>query len=60
MLLEKMQAFADGRYDVTNTPGSQIAADYESKRSDAWETLEGLGIISRIVSTRTSLDIIAR
>lgn len=56
MLLEKMQAFAENRYDITNVPGAQIAADYEAKRSDAWETIESMGITSRLISTCTQLS----
>lgn len=51
LLLEKMNSFADeSKFDVSNAPGAQIAADYESKRSDAWSIIENLGIIKRIVS----------
>jgi amphiphysin len=53
MLLEKMQAFAEERkINVASVPGSQIAEDYEAKRTDAWSQIEDLGITSRIVSTR--------
>ncbi|KAH6917158.1 hypothetical protein BKA70DRAFT_324700 [Coprinopsis sp. MPI-PUGE-AT-0042] len=51
LLLEKMQSFADNsKYDIANAPGPQIQHDYESKRTDAWEHIETLGIIKRIVS----------
>jgi len=51
LILEKMNAFAEeAKYDVSNTPGSQIAEDYESKRSDAWSTIEELNITKRIIS----------
>ncbi|TFY79826.1 hypothetical protein EWM64_g4182, partial [Hericium alpestre] len=50
MLLEKMNQFADGKYDVSITP-AQIAEDYETKRSDALEVVEALSIIQRVVST---------
>ncbi|KAG6857665.1 hypothetical protein H0H87_010234 [Tephrocybe sp. NHM501043] len=51
LILEKMNALADDtKYDVTNVPGAQIQQDYESKRTDAWEVIENLGIIKRIVS----------
>jgi amphiphysin len=51
MLLEKLQSFGEGKYDITNVPGANIAADYEGKRTDAWERIEALGITSRMVST---------
>ncbi|KAG6837222.1 hypothetical protein H0H93_013090 [Arthromyces matolae] len=51
LILEKMNAFADDtKYDITNAPGAQIQQDYESQRTDAWEIIENLGIIKRIVS----------
>ncbi|KAF5377247.1 hypothetical protein D9615_006407 [Tricholomella constricta] len=51
LILEKMNAFADeGKYDITNVPGAQIQQDYENKRSDAWEVIESLNIIKRIIS----------
>ncbi|KAG6814419.1 hypothetical protein H0H92_007422 [Tricholoma furcatifolium] len=51
LILEKMNAFAsETKYDITNVPGAQIQQDYESKRTDAWEHIENLGIIKRIVS----------
>ncbi|KAF7320137.1 Bar adaptor protein [Mycena kentingensis (nom. inval.)] len=52
LIHEKMNAFADeNKYDISNVPGSQIAADYEDKRSDAWSTIEDLNITKRIIST---------
>jgi amphiphysin len=50
MLLEKLTAFAEGKYDVS-VPGSQIAAEYEEKRSDTGEQIENLSITKRILST---------
>ncbi|KAJ7037500.1 hypothetical protein C8F04DRAFT_1209850 [Mycena alexandri] len=51
LILEKMNGFAEEtKYDVSNTPGSQIASDYENKRSDAWSQIEELNIIKRIIS----------
>ena len=51
LILEKMNSFAEeAKYDVTNVPGNQIQADYEGKRTDAWERIENLSIIKRIVS----------
>jgi amphiphysin len=52
MLLEKTQGFADGKYDVSNVPGANIQADYEGKRTNAWEVVEELSITKRILSTR--------
>lgn len=51
LLLEKMHNFADeNKWDLSNVPGSQIAQEYEEKRTDAWANIEELGIIKRIVS----------
>ncbi|KAG5646869.1 hypothetical protein DXG03_001945 [Asterophora parasitica] len=51
LILEKMNAFADdAKYDITNVPGAQIQQDYETKRTDAWEVIESLNIIKRIIS----------
>ncbi|EPQ61224.1 BAR-domain-containing protein [Gloeophyllum trabeum ATCC 11539] len=50
LLLEKLQGFAEGKYD-TSVTGAQIAEEYETKRSDAWQTIEGLHITQRIIST---------
>ncbi|KIJ21433.1 hypothetical protein PAXINDRAFT_64064 [Paxillus involutus ATCC 200175] len=51
LFLEKMHSFAEGRYDVTNCPGSQIQSDYENNRSDAWSQIEDLNITKRFIST---------
>ncbi|KAG0699734.1 hypothetical protein DFH29DRAFT_935598 [Suillus ampliporus] len=51
LLLEKMNSFAEGRYDITNVPGAQIEADYSEKRTDAWSQIEDLNITKRIIST---------
>ncbi|KAJ2928909.1 hypothetical protein H1R20_g8355, partial [Candolleomyces eurysporus] len=54
LILEKMQSFGDeAKYDVANVPGATIQADYEAKRTDAWEHIESLGIIKRIISVST-------
>ncbi|KAJ7922935.1 hypothetical protein B0H13DRAFT_1978588 [Mycena leptocephala] len=51
LILEKMNGFAEEtKYDVTNVPGSQIAQDYEGKRTDAWSNIEELNITKRIIS----------
>ncbi|KAI9572620.1 hypothetical protein HD554DRAFT_2014923 [Boletus coccyginus] len=51
LFLEKMNSFAEGRYNVSNGPASQIQSDYENKRTDAWGQIEDLGILKRFVST---------
>jgi amphiphysin len=51
MLLEKMQQFSEGKFDVTNASGAQIVADYEEKRTDAWQQIENLNITKRMIST---------
>lgn len=53
LFLEKMNSFAEGRYNVSNGPASQIQSDYENKRTDAWGQIEDLGILKRFVSTCT-------
>lgn len=50
MMLEKLNGFAEGKYDVTLS-GNDVATDYESKRTDAWSTIEGLNITQRFLST---------
>ncbi|KAF9535786.1 hypothetical protein CPB83DRAFT_754324 [Crepidotus variabilis] len=51
LLLEKMNSFADeNKWDVANTSGAQIAGEYEEKRTDAWQRIEDLGVVKRIVS----------
>jgi amphiphysin len=50
VFLEKINTFAEeGKFDVTNTPGEQIAADYEQIRTDAWKKIEDMNIIKRII-----------
>ncbi|KAG6902988.1 hypothetical protein C0995_008561 [Termitomyces sp. Mi166 len=52
IILEKMNTFAeDAKYDITNVTGAQIQQDYENKRTDAWEVIESLGIVKRVIST---------
>ncbi|KAL4069323.1 hypothetical protein J3A83DRAFT_4250523 [Scleroderma citrinum] len=51
LFLEKINSFAENRYDVTNVPGSQIQSDYENKRTDASREVEDLNITKRIIST---------
>ncbi|EPS93434.1 hypothetical protein FOMPIDRAFT_1026541 [Fomitopsis schrenkii] len=50
MMLEKLNGFAEGKYDVTIT-GNDIATDYETKRSDAWSKIEEMNITQRFIST---------
>ncbi|KIO07456.1 hypothetical protein M404DRAFT_137041 [Pisolithus tinctorius Marx 270] len=51
LFLEKLNTFAEGRYDVSTVPGSQIQSEYENKRTDAWSQIEDLNITKRIIST---------
>ncbi|KAF8640588.1 hypothetical protein AX17_000250 [Amanita inopinata Kibby_2008] len=51
LILEKMNSFAkEGKYDITNVPGSQIVQEYEEKRTDAWQQIENLNIAKRLIS----------
>ncbi|KAF8746263.1 hypothetical protein AX14_000061 [Amanita brunnescens Koide BX004] len=51
LILERMNGFAEEhKFDITNSPGSQIASDYEQQRTDAWSQIEELNIAKRIVS----------
>jgi len=50
MLVEKINQFADGKYDVT-VPPDQISTDFEAKRNNVAEAVEGLSITQRAVST---------
>lgn len=46
-----MNGFAEeAKYDISNVSGSQIAEDYEGKRTDAWSHIEELNITQRIIS----------
>ena len=54
LILERMNGFAEEhKFDITNSPGSQIASDYEQQRTDAWSQIEELNIAKRIVSVGT-------
>ncbi|KAI0321010.1 hypothetical protein OF83DRAFT_1052026 [Amylostereum chailletii] len=50
MLLEKMNMFADGKYDVA-VPAAQIATDFEARRGETQQTVESLAICQKFVST---------
>ena len=50
MVLEKLSSFAEGKYDVS-LPFHDISADYEAKKSDALQQIEGMAITKRIIST---------
>ncbi|KAJ7071357.1 hypothetical protein C8F01DRAFT_429865 [Mycena amicta] len=51
LIHEKMNTFAEeNKWDISNVQGSQIAADYEEKRTDAWSVIEDLNITKRIIS----------
>ncbi|THH13196.1 hypothetical protein EW146_g6994 [Bondarzewia mesenterica] len=54
MLLEKLNEFAEGKYDVSLTP-TQIGEEYEEKRGEAWQVIEDLNITKRIISTSKML-----
>lgn len=45
---DKIQSFADGKYDVTN---KDIEGIYFSQRGDAADQIEALTITKRLVST---------
>ncbi|KAI5999076.1 hypothetical protein EDD15DRAFT_2400825 [Pisolithus albus] len=51
LLPEKLDSFAEGRYDVINAPGSQIQSESEGKRMDTRSQIEDLNIVKRIIST---------
>lgn len=50
MLLEKMNQFADGKYDVS-VPTSQISEDFEAHRGDSAQTIETLAICQKFISS---------
>ncbi|RPD68771.1 BAR-domain-containing protein [Lentinus tigrinus ALCF2SS1-7] len=50
LLLEKVNTFAEGKYDVS-VPPAQIASDFEDRRGDAMERVEALNITKRLIST---------
>ena len=50
LLLEKMNGFAEGKFDVS-VPPAQIASDFEARRGDAMERVEALNITKRLIST---------
>ncbi|KAF8887749.1 hypothetical protein BD779DRAFT_1645412 [Infundibulicybe gibba] len=51
LILEKMNSFAEEtKYEVSGVTGSQVAQEYEDKRTDAWSLIENLNIIKRIIS----------
>lgn len=54
MLLEKLNTFVDGKYDVTVSP-AQIVEEYEQKRGDSAEQIEALAITQKFISTCTPL-----
>ncbi|KAF8665117.1 hypothetical protein AX16_000584 [Volvariella volvacea WC 439] len=52
MLLEKMNHFAEeAKYDISNSSGAAVEQDYEAKRTDAWQRIEELQIVKRLIST---------
>ncbi|KAI0063155.1 BAR-domain-containing protein [Artomyces pyxidatus] len=50
MLLEKINQFSDGKYDVS-VAAAQISQDYETKLGDAATITEALSITQRFIST---------
>jgi amphiphysin len=50
IMVEKLQAFAEGKYEVPADPGD-IAAQFLERFSGAQERVEALGVIKRVTST---------
>ncbi|QRW05040.1 BAR adaptor protein [Ceratobasidium sp. AG-Ba] len=50
LMLEKLQSFASGKYEVAGTP-QDIEQAYHNRRTDAMERVEALNITRRIAST---------
>ena len=50
LMLEKIQEFANGKYELAPTI-NDITDGYESRRTDAREQIEALQINKRLVST---------
>ncbi|KAG8694567.1 hypothetical protein FRC08_008406 [Ceratobasidium sp. 394] len=50
LMLEKLQSFATGKYEVSGTP-QEIEEAYHARRTDAMERVEALNITKRITST---------
>lgn len=49
-MLEKLQSFASGKYEVTGTP-QEIEEAYHARTTDAVERMDQLVITKRIAST---------
>jgi amphiphysin len=49
-MLEKLQAFAQGKYETSGT-GDDIIQKYESEKGNTVEQMEALDVTKRIVST---------
>lgn len=49
-MVEKLQAFAEGKYEVPANPGD-IAAQFLERFSGAAESVESLSITKRVTST---------
>lgn len=54
-MMEKLQSFADGKYDLTRKDIEDI---YLEQRGDAAERIEELQITKRIISTGVYLSIL--
>jgi hypothetical protein len=57
MMLEKIQSFADGKYDLSR---SDLDAIYDEAIGDTSERLESLGVVQRQVSTGSCLSPLSR
>lgn len=55
IMMEKLQSFADGKYDLTRKDIEDI---YLEQRGDAAERIEELQITKRIISTGVYLSIL--
>jgi hypothetical protein len=49
LILEKMQSFAEGKYNIS-LGFAEISADYEERKSDAQERVENMNIVKKIIS----------
>ena len=49
--MEKIQGFAQENKFRPGASGSEIQADYENERTDAWQQIEAFHITKRVAST---------
>jgi amphiphysin len=52
LILEKMQGFADGKYDISLKYG-EITTSYEDRKGDAQEKVDNMHIVKKIISVCT-------